>query len=287
MSTIAQHYQNDSSGKADHTALWQTISDTLTQADIPLSRLSTDLLAPIDQLHIGGRKATQHLIDQADLAPDSRILEIGSGLGGSARLIADRIPCHITAVDITPSFIFASKQINRQLGYHQIRSVCADACLPQVEPGTQDAAISQHTLMNIKDRRKLLSTLHASLKPGGKLLLHEVLAGNNSDALTLPVPWASEPAHSHLPGQVALIKALEEQGFALRSISNVSQEALAWRDKHSKREAGESEQGRTQQQSPLNPRLIFGERFIRMGQNVMTNLADDKVQVVEAIFEKL
>ncbi|WP_051206179.1 class I SAM-dependent methyltransferase [Oceanospirillum maris] len=290
MTDIAQHYQESPAQDCLDHALWQKITNSLTDASIDLSKLTADLLAPIDQLHIGGRKATQNLLQRAELPSQSHVLEIGAGLGGTARLIADQLKkqsnCHITAVDITSSFTFACQQINNLMNYQNIHSICGDACLPHVAAASQDVIISQHTLMNIPDKVSLLNTLFNSLKPNGKLLLHEVIAGDNLEALALPVPWASQPEHSDLPQQQALIALLEQAGFTLASIHNVSEDALAWRNKHTQREAGQSDQGKTQQKSPLNPKLIFGERFIQMGKNVMANLATDKVRVVEAIFIK-
>ncbi len=278
MSDLTQHYQSTDS-------LWQQIEKTLLAADInPETQLNSDLLAPIDQLHIGGRQATQQLINQADLASGCRVLEIGSGLGGTARLLSEIIPCTITAIDITDSFSQAHTEINKRMSINNIRVVCADACVMQVPPASQDLIISQHTLMNIPDKKALLETLSQSLKPGGQLLLHEVIAGNNPEPIQLPVPWASDQTHSHLPDKEGLIALLEEAGLMLKSFTDVTDSALAWRTKHTQREAGSSQQGKTQVASPLNPRIIFGERFLQMGKNVMANLADDKVRVVEAVF---
>lgn len=289
MNNITQHYQHqahDSSQEQEQGYLWQEILKALAHADLSPEALNLDLLAPIDQLHIGGRQATQALLDTVGLKPGQHILEIGSGLGGTARLIAEQYSAQITAIDITPTFTYASAQINQQLGYTSVASVCADACQPQVAAGSQDIVISQHTLMNIPDKPQLLATLNSSLKPGGKLLLHEVIAGENSAPLALPVPWASDIAHSHLPSQQELVQLLDEAGFQLECCTDVSAAALAWRNKHRQRETGQSQQGQIQQQSPLNPQLIFGQRFLQMGKNVMANLAEDKVRVIEAVFSK-
>jgi len=153
MGPLTNHYQ--SSG-----TLWQQIEQTLTDAGIDASReLNSSLLAPIDQLHIGGRQATQKLLDLVVFKANCHVLEIGSGLGGTARLITESTPCNITAVDITPSFSEAHQAINRLMELDNIQVVCADACEAQVPAGSQDIIISQHTLMNIPDKTALLKTL--------------------------------------------------------------------------------------------------------------------------------
>lgn len=278
MNDISQHYQSTNT-------LWRQIEHSLRCANIdPDTQLTLDLLAPIDQLHIGGRQATQQLINQVELHSDCHILEIGSGLGGTARLLSASLPCAITAVDITESFSKAHIEINKRMSITNIRVVCADACEMQVTPASQDLIISQHTLMNIPDKKLLLKTLAQSLKSGGQLLLHEVIAGENPDTIQLPVPWASNPEQSHLPDQNELTDLLSEAGFRLKNLEDVTDQALAWRKKHTHREAGKGDQGKTQAASPLNPQLIFGDRFIKMGKNVMANLTDSKIRVVEAVF---
>lgn len=276
-----QHYQHND----DSTLLWRTISEHLEQKGFSESDLSSDLLAPIDQLHIGGRRASTDLLAVSGLAPESYILEIGSGLGGTARLLSDRLDAHITAVDITPAFTFASQQINRIQGYSTINSVCADACELELTDSSQDAVWSQHTIMNIPDKDKLFSTLARVLKKGGKLLLHEVIAGNNTEPLALPVPWASQTTQSHLPSLTQLIELLARHHFKPLHCQLVTEKALDWRTKHSHREQGQQPKGQIQNQSPLTPVLVFGERFITMGQNVQKNLAAGKVQILEAVFE--
>lgn len=276
-----QHYQHND----DPTFLWQTICEHLEKKGFSESDLNSDLLAPIDQLHIGGRSASTDLLAVSGLAPESYILEIGSGLGGTARLLSDRLDAHITAVDITPAFTFACQQINRIQGYSTINSVCADASELELTDNSQDAVWSQHTIMNIPDKDKLFSTLARVLKKGGKLLLHEVIAGANTEPLALPVPWASQAEQSHLPSLNQLIELLAQHHFKPLHCQLITDKALNWRTKHSQREQGQQPKGNIQSKSPLTPVLVFGERFITMGKNVQQNLADNKVQILEAVFE--
>ena len=281
--SLTAHYQNGS----DETQLWQRISDALENAGIQSGELNSALLAPVDQLHIGGRQATMRLLEKAALTPESHILEIGSGLGGASRLLADTLDAHITAVDITPSFTFACQQINRILGYSCIHSICADACeLDQLPDNSQDAIWSQHTIMNIPDKDRLLETLNRVLKPGGKLLLHEVIAGSNPEPLQLPVPWASSDSLSHLPDGESFQHQLAQAGFDVVMWDDITDSALQWRNKHTQREAGKSQQGDTQKCSPLSPLLVFGEQFLTMGKNIQQNLADSKISIVQAVLIK-
>lgn len=281
--TITDHYQ----AQQEITQLWEQICQTLSNAEIDMQDITSDLLAPVDQLHTGGRKASIALLEKTSLPSGSSIVEIGAGLGGTARVLADKLNAHVTAVDITPSFSYACQQINQLMQYSSINTICADACLlDQIESNSQDAVWSQHTIMNIPDKSAVLDTIQRILKPGGQLLLHEIVAGTNKEPITLPVPWASEPEHSHLPDNAGLRSLFENHGFTINSWEDISDNTLNWRKKHSERESGERKTGHTQQKSPLNPTLIFGTRFQQMGKNVQQNLANGRISIIQAILEK-
>jgi cyclopropane fatty-acyl-phospholipid synthase-like methyltransferase len=63
--------------------------------------VTIDDLAPMDEFHIGGRKATEELVSQLQLAPADHVLDIGCGLGGAARFVASRHHCQVTGIDLT------------------------------------------------------------------------------------------------------------------------------------------------------------------------------------------
>jgi hypothetical protein len=78
---VAAHYSG-SGGLAD------VIAASLRSAGKDLDALQTSDLAPFDEFHIRGRKATLELARQMKLSRDARVLDIGSGLGGPARTLA-------------------------------------------------------------------------------------------------------------------------------------------------------------------------------------------------------
>jgi len=51
-------------------------------------KLTVAQLAPLDQFHARGILATTELADAAELAPSTRVLDLGCGIGGPARYLA-------------------------------------------------------------------------------------------------------------------------------------------------------------------------------------------------------
>ena len=56
---------------------------------VDVAHLRASDLEAVDEFHIGGVAATRELVDQMGLKPGSRLLDIGSGVGGPARFVAN------------------------------------------------------------------------------------------------------------------------------------------------------------------------------------------------------
>ena len=102
---VAAHY----CGEDD---LAQVIAARLQNAGKDLDALTTADLATVDEFHIRGRKATLDLAERMNLRPDCEVLDIGSGLDGAARALAETYGCHVTGVDLTPAFCQAAETLS-------------------------------------------------------------------------------------------------------------------------------------------------------------------------------
>lgn len=90
---VASHY-------SENLKLAASIAEKLQSAGKDLNKLTTDLVA-VDEFHIRGRKATLELGEKMNLNARSHVLDIGSGLGGPARTMAETYGCRVTGIDLT------------------------------------------------------------------------------------------------------------------------------------------------------------------------------------------
>src|SRR5690606_2044679 len=80
------------------------VEDALAAAGLADPPVEPAALAAMDQLHPRGPLATADLARRIDLAPGSRVLDLGGGLGGPARWLATRHGAVVTVLDLTPAF---------------------------------------------------------------------------------------------------------------------------------------------------------------------------------------
>ena len=106
--SVARHY-----GDAD---LLARILAGLEAAGADLDRLQPDDLAPVDEFHIGGRSTTERIVTKMSLSADHHVLDIGCGIGGTARYIAAQVGSRVTGIDLTPEYIQVARKLSDMTG---------------------------------------------------------------------------------------------------------------------------------------------------------------------------
>jgi cyclopropane fatty-acyl-phospholipid synthase-like methyltransferase len=99
-SAITQHYERSS--------LVEHLRNALATSGLGERRLSTKDLAALDQLHSRGLAATVELARALPLDESAHVIDIGSGLGGPSRYLAETYGCTVRGIDLSQSFVDAA-----------------------------------------------------------------------------------------------------------------------------------------------------------------------------------
>src|SRR5262249_2874389 len=134
----------------------RAIEQALVAAGNALGPIRPAAPALLEDSHTMGRLATAELADLAEITPGDEVLDAGSGIGGTARYIAERSRCHVTAVDLTEEYCATARWLNQLAGLDDRITVRqADVTDLPFEDATFTLVFSQHVQMNVADKALL------------------------------------------------------------------------------------------------------------------------------------
>lgn len=256
--------------------LYDRVKAVLEQALPGDASLDAATLAGLDQFHVGGLQATLALAERLAPGPRDRVLDVGAGLGGPARLLVQQFGCRVVGVDLTRDYLRLAAWLTQRRGLAEapLTWIQANACALPFAPGSFDCVWTQHLAMAIADRTAYYLELSRVLRPGGRLALHDIVSvdGGQPD---FPVPWAGTAAASFLESTGQTRQGLAAAGFTLTDWHDRTAQALAW-----------YAQQRANRDQQVDLRLIFGSDLAIMAGNLRRALQEGRVSVVEAILQK-
>ena len=244
-----------------------------------LDRLTHEDLAPADEFHSQGRTATRALAELARIPPGSRVLDVGSGLGGPARYLAAAYRCDVTGIDLTPEFCGVANELSRLAGLaDRTRFQPGDALELPFAESQFDLVWTIQMQMNVRDKARLYAGIARVLRPGGLFACQEICAGND-EAIDLPAPWASRPEHSHLVRPTTMRELIGGAGLHERAWRDITQEVIAAR----KAQQSAAQPGTL---PPLGMHLVLGEQAVTKMANSARNADAGRIVFVQGVFAK-
>lgn len=261
------------------TDLGEIILSALERAGKDVNHLTPEDLAPIDEFHIRGRAATLELAQAAGLDSTKCVLDVGSGVGGTSRCLAQEFGCHVTGIDLTEEYCRAAAMLSSRIGLaHLTEFRQGDATQLSFPDQTFDVVWTEHVAMNIPDKAQLYQEMYRVLKPGGTLAIYDVLAGPSGPVL-FPVPWARTPDTSFLVQPDELRKLLEETGFTITDWSDTTERARTWF-------VSLAEKIQKEGLPSIGFHILMGADFKVMAQNQGRNLQEGRIVLAQIVARK-
>lgn len=203
------------------------IMDALREAGLSTDQVLTPLeLAALDHFHTGGYNSSLYLQKLAKIQSSDRVLDIGAGLAGAARMLAASPGCQVDCIELSDDYCVGAGLLNRLTGLQDLVKVLKGSATDMpFNDNSYDVAWMQNVGMNIEDKQKLYAETSRVLRPGGRFVFQEMTIGN-SDPLDFPLPWATDPSENFLLTADKMKSMLEEAGFTAEYFEDDSSSQL-------------------------------------------------------------
>jgi SAM-dependent methyltransferase len=268
---VAEHY-----GRRDLAA---EILGALERSGKDLARLRPDDLASIDEFHIRGREATAELGRALRLDPGATVLDVGSGLGGPSRHLAEAYRCKVVGLDLTEEYCRAAAVLADRVGLGGLVEYRQGSALDMPFPDAGfDRVYTQHVAMNVPDKPRLYAEIARVLRPGGLFGLYDLLRGPGGP-VHFPVPWARDQATSFLVAPDELRGLLGGCGLEIVGWRETADEGRAWFRRLRERIERDGP-------PPVGFHLLLGPEFGEMARNQVRNLDEQRIVPTEVICRK-
>jgi len=213
------------------------------------------------------------------ITKNQKILDVGCGLGGPARYYAKEFKCHITGVDITPSFIEIGNNFNRLTSMSTMVDLyVGNGEKLEFEDEVFDGAYSQHVTMNISDRMKFFSEIYRVLKKGSFFAFTEHGLGPEGDPI-FPLPWADNQEMSFLLPLENTNAILKEIGFQNIKIIETGDKYIAGYEKLIQKQP-------KSKKTTLGIHVIGGSSMHERSINSMRSIKENRTLPFEIVCEK-
>jgi SAM-dependent methyltransferase len=177
----------------------------------------------------------------------------------------------VTGLDLTAEYCEVASMLARSTGRaHLVGYQQGDALHAPFEDQAFDVVWTQHASMNIEDKPALYREIFRLLKKGGRLAVHDVVAG--AGVVHYPVPWARRPELSFLISHEEMRSAFTATGFRAVVSQDVTYEGIEALRQVASRASS----------SAFGIQTLMGVQFPLMIANLSANLQSGSCRLVQA-----
>jgi len=267
-SSVEQHYYCE--------GIFETILDALRQQGI--INITRKDISAVDEFHVRGATVSAELAREAGFTENSKVLDVGCGIGGPCRMLADEYGCKVTGIDITNEFIRTAGLLSRLVGLKDLTDfIQADALQLPFADKSFDFVWTQHVQMNIENKSKFYSEIKRVLIEEGIFIYYDIFS-RNKQSITYPVPWANDESLSYLVTLTELDDLLSGSGFIKIQTKDQTNEAIKFFTELLNRQSKDGP-------SKMGLHLLIENAGEKIG-NLLKNIKENKLELQSGIYQK-
>lgn len=135
-----------------------------------------------DDIRAASRQTVEHMADKLGEIAGRKMIDLGSGYGGAARVLAGERGAHVTCLNLSTVENERNRRLTEAAGLSdRIKVVDGSYDSMPFADASFDIAWSQDAILHAPDRRAVLDEVARVLKPGGLFVFHDPM---QADGLT-------------------------------------------------------------------------------------------------------
>lgn len=143
-------------------------------------------LTDTDDISKASARTVERLIDHIKPDSSTKILDVGSGYGGTARRLAKEYGCQVTCLNLSEVENERNRKANREAGLDHLIEV-VDGAFEDIpfKDGSFDVVWSQDAIVHSADRDRVVAEIARVLAPGGQFIFTDLMAADHTPVDTL------------------------------------------------------------------------------------------------------
>ncbi|TFH26024.1 MAG: class I SAM-dependent methyltransferase [Bacteroidia bacterium] len=262
-----------------HTpGLFEDILERLNQQELDVNKVSRANISGVDEFHVRGAEVSLELAREAELE-NLKVLDVGCGIGGPARMLADQFNCRVTGIDLSQEYIRTAQGLSELVGLHSKTEFLQGSALDlPFKKGSFDVVWTQHVQMNISDKGRFYSEINRVLADRGMLLYYDIFRKNSSE-VNYPVPWADNSSISFLGTIKNMDHILGELGFLKIHTTDQTSKAMQFL-------ADLFEKLKMNGPPKLGLNVLMGKSTREKLGNILKGIEEEKIVLQSGIYKK-
>lgn len=274
------------------------LNDLLKALDAEAETNMTDksiLLSKADAFNSRGVRGRLELMallqKEMNIEKHHRIVDIGCGIGGTARYLNKNFGCSVVGVDLTEEYVNVGNFLIQMLPAchkdNRVQLLRASALKLPCSTSSMDIAWTEHVQMNIEHKRKFYSEISRVLVNGGRFAFHDVLltegGQQQKEPLRYPCPWANTGECSFLATETNLQSQINEAGLRITQWIDTTAKTIEFLERAKKNIVKNCSSKKT---PSIGVHLLMGPNASLKVQNHLENMVSGKSKIIMGIAVK-